>query len=173
MWHTGVCCVSLFLPSLPPQVSLTNPTDKPLQLRPVYGCRSLLGPSTFVAPAGPGSEATFECFYTPLVQGAGEGVLRLVSREVGWGSCYTLCQRSHPGYESSYMLSALPQVWCVVELRTAACPTQVTVRLHTQHVLPAYRLESSGGSWPSRLLRPCLSRPLSCQRRSAALRTTL
>lgn len=72
------------------QVSLTNPTDKPLHLRAVYGCCSLLGPSSFVAPAGPGAETTFECYYAPLVQGSEEGVLRLVSKEVGWHACNTM-----------------------------------------------------------------------------------
>lgn len=66
-------------------MSLTNPTDKPLQLRVVYGC-ALLGPATFVAPPGPGAVATFECYYAPLMEGTDEGVLRLVSREVRWGS---------------------------------------------------------------------------------------
>lgn len=64
-------------------MTLVNPTDKPLQLRAVYGCCSLLGPAAFVAPAGPGAEATFECYYTPLVEGTEEGALRLISREVG------------------------------------------------------------------------------------------
>lgn len=67
------------------QVSLTNPSDKPLHLRAVYGCCTLLGPATFVAPAGPGAAATFECFYAPLAQGQEEGVLRLVSKEVCGG----------------------------------------------------------------------------------------
>jgi hypothetical protein len=73
------------------QVSLTNPTDKPLHLRAVYGCCSLLGPSSFVAPAGPGAETTFECYYAPLVQGSEEGVLRLVSKEVGVHACRQYC----------------------------------------------------------------------------------
>lgn len=73
------------------QVSLTNPTDKPLHLRAVYGCCSLLGPATFVAPAGPGTEATFECYYAPLMQGHEGGVLRLVSREVSLLACDPSC----------------------------------------------------------------------------------
>lgn len=72
----------------PTQVSLINPTDKPLHLRAVYGCRSLLGPSKLVAPAGPGTEATFECYYAALMQGREEGVLRLVSKEVSKRSFY-------------------------------------------------------------------------------------
>jgi hypothetical protein len=71
-----------FVPMLWLQVSLTNPSDKPLHLRAVYGCCTLLGPASFVAPAGPGAQATFECFYAPLAQGQEEGVLRLVSKEV-------------------------------------------------------------------------------------------
>jgi hypothetical protein len=70
-------------------VSLTNPTDKPLHLRAVYGAASLLGPASFVAPAGPGTEATFECYYAPLLQDTEEGVLRLVSKEVS--RCCSSC----------------------------------------------------------------------------------
>jgi hypothetical protein len=70
------------------QVSVVNPTDKPLHLRAVYGCCSLLGPAKFVAPAGPGTEAHFECYYAPLMQGKEEGVLRLVSKEVDNHSCH-------------------------------------------------------------------------------------
>jgi hypothetical protein len=72
-------------------VSLTNPSDKPLHLRAVYGCCTLLGPATFVAPAGPGAAATFECFYAPLAQGQEEGVLRLVSKAVRVCVCVCVC----------------------------------------------------------------------------------
>jgi hypothetical protein len=63
------------------QVALTNPTDKPLPLKVMYSTQSVVGPSSFIAP--PGGPCTFECFYTPLLVGAEEGSLRLISNEVG------------------------------------------------------------------------------------------
>eukprot|EP00775_Hariotina_reticulata_P012144 gene12144-12282_t len=63
------------------QVSLTNPTDKPLPLTVKYSTQSVVGPSSFVAPAG--APCTFECFYTPLLVGSEEGSLRLISDEAG------------------------------------------------------------------------------------------
>jgi hypothetical protein len=62
------------------QVSLTNPTDKPLSLRAHYSCPSLVGPASFVAP--PQEPAVFECYYAPLLLRKEEGVVRLISQEV-------------------------------------------------------------------------------------------
>jgi len=63
------------------QVSLTNPTDKPLPLKVKYSTQSVVGPSSFVAP--PGAPSIFECFYTPLLVGTEEGSLTMISNEVG------------------------------------------------------------------------------------------
>jgi hypothetical protein len=68
------------------QVSLTNPTDKPLRLRAHYSCPSLVGPASFVAP--PQEAAVFECYYAPLLLRKEEGVVRLISQEVSLGSCH-------------------------------------------------------------------------------------
>lgn len=62
------------------QVTLTNPTDKPLTLRAQYSCPSLVGPSSFAAP--PKEPAVFECYYAPLLLKNEEGVVRLISHEV-------------------------------------------------------------------------------------------
>jgi hypothetical protein len=68
------------------QVSLTNPTDKPLNLRAHYSCPSLVGPASFVAP--PQEAAVFECYYAPLLLKKEEGVVRLISQEVSLDSCH-------------------------------------------------------------------------------------
>jgi hypothetical protein len=66
------------------QVSLTNPTDRPLSLRAHYSCPSLVGPPGFVAP--PKEPSVFECFYAPLLLKKEEGVVRLISQEVRAGA---------------------------------------------------------------------------------------
>ncbi|KAF8055917.1 CFAP47 [Scenedesmus sp. PABB004] len=87
------------------RVSLTNPSDKPLQLTAHYSCASLVGPGRFTAP--PAGRCTFECFYAPLLPGREDGVLRLVSDEAGefW---WRVAMEATPGGPEALPLLVVP-----------------------------------------------------------------